>query len=105
MNRARRLEELLVYVLRYGSWLASATIGLGFALALIGSSPVTPAPTFLPNMRIVTAGIVLFILLPILRVVLMIVVFIREREFRFASIAGLVLLTILLGIILGSPAA
>ena len=41
MNRAGRLEELLAALLRYGSWSASAAIGLGYALALIGShSPI-----------------------------------------------------------------
>ena len=94
MNRAGRLEELLAALLRYGSWSASAAIGLGYALALIGSRP---------NMRIVKVGIVLFILLPILRVLLMLLVFIRERDFRFAFISGTVLAIILLGIFLGCP--
>jgi uncharacterized membrane protein len=39
---------------------------------------------------------VLFILLPVLRVLLMLFVFIHERDFRFASVAGLVLAIILL---------
>jgi hypothetical protein len=34
---------------------------------------------------------------------LMLVVFIRERDFRFAFISGLVLAIILLGILLGVP--
>jgi hypothetical protein len=104
MNRAGRLEELLAILLRYGSWLASAAIGLGFALALIDSHPRTRNLVILPNMRIATAGIVLFILLPVLRVLLMLFVFIRERDIRFVAIAGLVLAIILLGIVFGSPA-
>jgi hypothetical protein len=35
---------------------------------------------------------------------LIVLVFIRERDFRFASIAGLGLVIILLGIVLGFPA-
>jgi len=35
----------------------------------------------------------------------MLLVFIRERDFRFASIAGLVLAIILIGIVLGFPSA
>ena len=104
MNRAGRLEEMLATLLRYGSWLASAAIGLGFALALIGFNPRTPNLAILTNMRIATVGIVLFILLPVLRVLLMLLVFIRERDMRFVAIAGLVLATILLGIVFGSPA-
>ena len=94
MNRARRLEELLAAFLRYGSWSASAAIGLGYALALIGSQPPI-------RMRIVSLGIVLFILLPIVRVLLMLLVFIRERDFRFAFISGTVLAIILVGIFVG----
>jgi uncharacterized membrane protein len=52
-------------------------------------------------MRIATMGIVLFILLPTLRVLLMLVVFIREADFRLAVTAGLVLAIILLGVVLG----
>ncbi len=104
MNTAGRLEEMLAALLRYGSWSASAAIGLGYALALIGSHAPNRNPAVLPDMRIATVGIVLFILLPILRVLLMFLVFIRERDFRFAFISGMVLAIILLGIFLGRPA-
>lgn len=101
MSRTGRLEELLAALLRNGSWLASAAIGLGFALALIDSRFSTRNLAIVPNMRIATIGIVLFILLPTLRVLLMLLVFIREGEFRLAVTAGLVLAMILLGIALG----
>jgi uncharacterized membrane protein len=51
--------------------------------------------------RIVTAGIALLIVLPVLRVSLMLVVFVRERDFRFSAIAMLVLVIIVLGSVLG----
>jgi len=105
MNRTGRLEELLAALLRYGSWSASAAIGLGYALALIGAHPPTQNLAALANMRIVSVGIVLFILLPILRVLLMLLVFVCKRDFRFAFIAGTVLAIILLGIFLGNLAA
>jgi hypothetical protein len=101
MNRTGRLEELLASLLRDGSWLASAAIGLGFALALIDSRLGTRNLALLPNMRIATIGIVLFILLPALRVLLMLIVFIRDGNFRLAVTAGLVWAIILLGIVLG----
>jgi hypothetical protein len=103
MRAAGRLEEMLAALLRFGSWLASAAIGLGYALALISSH----SPTWnlvLPDIRIVSVGIGLFILLPILRVLLMFFVFIRERDFRFAFISGVVLAIILFGIFLGAAA-
>ena len=50
-------------------------------------------------MRIASMGIVLFILLASLRVLLMLLVFIREGDFRFAAAAGLVLVIISLSVI------
>ena len=104
MNTAGRLEQLLAAFLRYGSWSAFAAIGLGYALALIGSHALASNLPVLSNMPIVRMGIAMFILLPILRVLLMLLVFIRERDFRFAFISGMVLAVILLGIFLGVPA-
>jgi uncharacterized membrane protein len=42
--------------------------------------------------------------LPVLRVFLMLVVFVRERDFLFSAIAMLVLAIILLGSVLGDAA-
>jgi uncharacterized membrane protein len=100
MNGAGRLETLVAALLRCGSSLASAAIGLGFVLALIDSRFATRNLAILPNMRIATMGIALFIMLPILRVLLMLLVFIRERDSRLAVTAGLVLTIILVGIFL-----
>jgi hypothetical protein len=100
MNRTRRIEELLAALFHYGTWLASAAISLGFALALIDFCFGTRNLAVLPNMRIASMGIVLFILLPTLRVLLMLVLFIREGDSRLAVTAGLVLAIILLGIVL-----
>jgi hypothetical protein len=97
----RRLESLLAGQLHYGSWLASAVIGLGLALACFDWGAATPLPTSAPSMRIVTAGIALFILLPVLRVILMLVAFVRQRDYRFAAISALVLLILLMGFLLG----
>jgi len=104
VNKLQRLEELLAALLRYGSWSASAVIGLGFALALIGPHLPGRNPAIVPH-RIATMGIALFILLPMLRVLLMLLVFISERDFRFACIAASVLAIILLGVVVGRAAA
>lgn len=87
------MERLLAVLLRYGAWLASLAIAIGLFLALTGSTPA--------GMRIVTIGIGLFILLPSLRVLLMLVVFVRERDYRFGLIAALVLAIIVLGLAVG----
>lgn len=56
----------------------------------------------MPNMNIATAGIILFILLPPLRVLLMLVVYIRDRDHRLAITAAVVLTLILLGFFMGT---
>jgi hypothetical protein len=86
-QKIRGLESLLAILLHYGTWLATAVIGLGLIL---------------PNMPIVNAGIGLFILLPFLRVVLMLIVFARQRDYRFVIISAIVLLVILLGLAIGA---
>ena len=105
MNTARaqspRLEWLLAGLLHYGTWLASAAIGLGVVLALIDSRMGAHNLAHLPSMRIATIGIALLILLPSLRLVLKLIVFVRERDYRFGIIAALVLTIIFLGVVVG----
>ena len=91
------LESLLAGVLHYGSWIASAAIAVGLVLALSAHHL-----TGLANLHLVAIGIALFILLPVLRVVLMLIVFLRERDYRFSAIAALVLTIILVGFVLGT---
>ena len=100
VNVARQpaLERLLAYVLHRGTWLATCIIALGLALPLFGSRGVGLATT---GEEIVTAGIAFFILLPVLRVMLMLVMFVREGDYRFGAIATLVLAIIVLGAALG----
>ncbi|HEU4413572.1 MAG TPA: DUF1634 domain-containing protein [Candidatus Angelobacter sp.] len=99
-----RLESLLAMLLRYGTWLASGLIGVGVTLALLHALPATDTPSSL-GLRLITAGIVCFILLPVCRVAIMLVVFIVERDFRFVAIAAAVLAIILAGFALGTRSA
>src|SRR5690242_5776291 len=87
------MERLLAVLLRYGAWVASLATAIGLVLALAASAPA--------GMRVVTIGIGLFILLPSLRVLLMLAVFVRERDYRFGLIAALVLAIIVLGLVVG----
>jgi uncharacterized membrane protein len=95
------LERLLASVLQYGTWLASAAIGLGLAVALVDSHSGLHNVGFLSSTRIISLGILLFILLPVFRVFLMLLVFVKERDHRFSVIAGLVLLILVLGFVVG----
>ena len=96
-----KLERLLAKVLQYGTWMASAIIGVGLVMALLDSHAVSHSTGVLSGMRIVSIGIVLFILLPAIRVLLMLFVFWRERDYRFSAIAALVLVILALGFIVG----
>jgi uncharacterized membrane protein len=92
--RPARLERQLAAMLSYGTWLASAVIAIGLALTLIG----WPGGAG----DIVTTGIALFILLPVSRVILMLIVFLHERDYRFGAVAALVLAIMVLGFALGT---
>jgi uncharacterized membrane protein len=91
-----RLESLLAGVLNVGTWLASVVIAAGLVLSLFHER--TPFPT---GAQVVTAGIGLFILLPILRVILMLTIFVKERDYKFAAAAAVVLLIIFAGFAIG----
>lgn len=83
-----RLELILAATLQYGTWLASVVIAAGLA-------------AFHPRLPLISAGIALFILLPVLRVVLMTAFFLRNRDYRLGAISTLVLGIILFGFVLG----
>jgi uncharacterized membrane protein len=51
--------------------------------------------------QVVTAGIGLLVLLPILRVILMLTIFVKERDYKFAAAAAVVLLIIFAGFAIG----
>ena len=90
------IESLLAAVLDIGTWLASVLIGGGLVLSLFNER--TPFPT---GAQVVNTGIGLFVLLPILRVILMLTIFVKERAYQFAAAAVVVLLTILAGFAIG----
>ena len=89
---AGRLERRLATTLAYGTWLASAVIAAGLVL--------TPRERA-NGLALVSAGIVIFILLPVVRVVMMLTAFVRTREYLLAVVAGVVLAIISLGVLSG----
>jgi hypothetical protein len=100
-SRSPRLEPALAALLQYGSWLASAVIALGLALAAADSAAGVRGVAVPSGAGVVTAGIVLFIALPILRVLLLLLLFVRRREYHLAAVAALVLAIIGLGLLFG----
>jgi uncharacterized membrane protein len=88
-----KLEHLLAGLLRYGSWAASLVIGLGFLLAFVDAR--------FRDMRLVTIGIAMFILLPTLRVFVMLVYYARHRDYRMAGTAAVVFTVLITGFVIG----
>ena len=94
-----RMETLLAGLLRYGTWVASLVIAIGLALDVRGASH--GGPGYVAGSEVVTVGIALFILLPVLRVALMLIIFVRERDYRFVTFSATVLTIILTGFAIG----
>jgi uncharacterized membrane protein len=94
---ASGLERCLATTLRLGTCIGSCIIAVGWVLSATGEPPSPPTAA----VAIVRSGIALFILLPALRVLLMVVVFVCERDDRFGTIAALVLAAIVMGAALG----
>jgi uncharacterized membrane protein len=87
------LEPALGTLLYYGTMVASAVIASGLALSVgLGAA----------GMRVATFGLVLFILLPVVRVGAMLIFFLRAGEYRLGAIAALVMSIILLSFLLGA---
>jgi len=101
------LESRLASLLHFGTWVASALVGLGLALILAGGHGNPPSQLWLPSFAngLVRAGIGVFILLPVSRVAVMLVIFFRQRDYRFVAIAALVLVIIAVSLLLGIHAA
>lgn len=91
-----RIELLLARLLTVGTCVASAVIGAGLVLSLFNERAALPIAT-----QLVTAGIGLFILLPILRVLLMFTIYLQDRDYQFAGAAAVVFFIIFAGCAIG----
>jgi len=98
LARHPQLQRLLAKVLNGGTWLGTTAIALGLVIALIELQQAGLTTT---GKRLVTIGITLFIFLPIFRVMLMLIFFIRDRDYQFCIITILVLVIIAMGATLG----
>ena len=93
MDGKVRRDRIIGSLLWCGTWIASTVIAIGIVVEAI-----------LPDARgneLVKAGIVLFILLPVARVVLMLLMFLRERDFVYTAISATVLAIIAAGVVIG----
>jgi uncharacterized membrane protein len=88
------LERLLATFLQCGTWLACAMICAGIVSAA-GTHAVVSGVSML------SAGVALFILLPVLRLLLMLAAFMRRRDYRYVAIAAAVLSIVAAATLLG----
>jgi hypothetical protein len=93
---AARLERLLAVLLHYGTWAGSCSMAVGLALRWSASSFAGQL-----GRAALTAGVCMIILLPVARLMLMLAVYLAERDYRFASIAAFVLLVVIGGCVTG----
>jgi uncharacterized membrane protein len=84
---------MLASLLGYGSWLASAIIAIGLGGTMIDETL---------GFRIVMAGIGCFILLPVCRLLFMLIVFARQRDWRFVGVTATVLTILFVSFALGA---
>jgi uncharacterized membrane protein len=97
-----RREQIIAALLWYGTWLASTIITVGIIVGTFQRFGTTPGPGF-NSYNIVKAGVALFIFLPIARVALMLMIFLRERDYIYTAISALVLSIITIGILIRFP--
>ncbi len=99
-DNVEQRERVIAALLWYGTWLASAIIAIGMTLNAI--APFAGAFSFgVSGYAVVKAGVALFILLPIARVALMLILFLRERDYVYTAISAFVLIVIAAGIATG----
>lgn len=100
---ASGLERWLAGLLHYGTRLAAGMVAAGLAMALWGPwAREWPLMSGITGAHIMTAGVALFILLPIMRLILMLGVFLHQRDYRFSAITALVLMIVLVGSMIGA---
>lgn len=92
-------ERAIAGLLYYGTGLASFIIAVGLTVQWL---PFSDAILFgLNGFDLVKAGVALFILLPVLRVALMLLLFAQARDTAYVMISALVLAIIGAGFLVG----
>lgn len=111
MEDLRDLNRLIAHVLRGGIVASAGILIVGLAIATLegGAYPseVIPIPkAFELSLRLrpeglLSLGIVVLILTPVLRVALSLTSFLKDREGAYIAITGVVLFNLLLGLFFG----
>lgn len=101
INSIQKQEQRIAALLHSGTWLASAVVAVGLAWQ-VSESYVRHSPIkTVTGVQFVTVGVGLFISLPIIRLLFMLLMFLRERDYTFTLIAAIVLGIIFTGFVVG----
>ena len=87
------IELTLARLLRIGSLIAAVLIAVGLGIMLSGNEQLAS--------HLVTAGLLVLMATPVVRVVTAGIIFIREKDWRFACFCLFVFCALLTGILLG----
>jgi uncharacterized membrane protein len=90
------IELVLARLLRLGSLLAALLLGVGLAAMALGHTAVAP--------KLITAGLLVLLGTPVMRVVVAAVIFCKQKDWHFALFSLVVLCAIAAGIYFGSAA-
>lgn len=84
-------------LLLVGSWLAVICLGLGLVILLVGGTLAQGNS----GKVLLTAGLVTMLATPVGRVLAALFAFLRQRDWPYATVAGGVLGTLILGFLIG----
>ena len=87
------IELTLARLLRIGSFIAAVLIAGGIGTMLLGNEAVAN--------RLITAGLLALLATPIMRVITAGLIFVREKDWRFACVCLVVICALAAGIYLG----
>jgi uncharacterized membrane protein len=92
----REIELILARLLRIGSLIAAGLLAVGIAAMLLGQTGIAP--------KLITAGLLVLLGTPVLRVVVAAIIFVKQKEWHFAFFSLVVLCALAAGIYFGRGA-
>lgn len=87
------IEMVLARLLRIGSLIAALLLGAGITIMLLGQTELAP--------KLITAGLLVLLGTPVLRVVAAGVIFVKEGDWHFAAFSLVVLCAMAAGVYFG----
>jgi uncharacterized membrane protein len=87
------IELVLARLLRIGSLIAAALLAAGILAMVLGQTDFAP--------KLITAGLLVLLCTPVMRVLVAALIFVREKDWHFAFFSLVVLCALAAGVYLG----